>query len=59
VAEIPIQRKERRNFWPMLLGLLVVAAVLWFVLTRRDTTNTTASRADSAAVTRDSAAGAK
>lgn len=57
MAEIPIQRKERRGIWPLLIGLVAVAAVLWFVFTRTDTTNTTAARADSSAVTRDSAAG--
>jgi putative membrane protein len=62
VAEIPIQRKEGRNIWPMLLGLLALAAILWFIFGRnRD--NTTAARADSTAVasgavTTDSAGGA-
>jgi LPXTG-motif cell wall-anchored protein len=64
VAEIPIQRKERRNIWPLLLGLIVLAAVLWFVFARRSNTSATAAvRTDSAAVaggtgTRDSAGGA-
>jgi LPXTG-motif cell wall-anchored protein len=64
VAEIPIQRKERSNIWPLLLGLLVLAAVVWFVLSRRQNTDTAAARADSAAVVTspavrtDSAAGA-
>jgi putative membrane protein len=62
VAEIPIQRKEGRNIWPMLLGLLVLAAVLWFIF-GRNKDNATAARADSAAVasgavTTDSAGGA-
>jgi hypothetical protein len=63
LAEIPIQRKEGRNIWPLLLGLIVLAAVLWFVVARRDNTNTAATvRTDSAAaasgaVTRDSAGG--
>ena len=63
MAEIPIQRKEGRNIWPLLLGLIVLAAVLWFVVARRDNTNTAATvRADSTAaasgaVTRDSAGG--
>ena len=63
VAEIPIRRKEGRNVWPLLLGLIVLAAVLWFVVARRPTNTATAVRADSAAaastnVTRDSAGGA-
>lgn len=61
MAEIPIQRKEGRNIWPMLLGLLVLAAVLWFIFGRNRGT-TAAARADSTAVangavTTDSAAG--
>jgi len=63
VADIPIQRKEGRNIWPLLIGLLVLAAVLWFVFARQRSSNTAAARADSAAVatpavTRDSAGGA-
>jgi hypothetical protein len=54
VAEIPIRRKEGRNVWPLLLGLLVLAAVLWFVVVRRPTTTATGTRPDSAAI-RDSA----
>jgi hypothetical protein len=63
VAEIPIQRKEGRNIWPLLIGLLVIVAVVWFVFARPGTSNTAAARADSAAVaspagvTRDSAGG--
>jgi putative membrane protein len=63
VAEIPIQRKEGRNIWPMLLGLLVLLAVLWFLFARNRNANTAAARADSTAVasngavTTDSAAG--
>jgi len=58
VAEIPIRRKEGRNIWPLLIGLVALAAVLWYVFARPSTPNTSAGRADSAAVTRDSAAGA-
>jgi putative membrane protein len=51
VAEIPIQRKEGRNIWPMLIGLLLLAAILWYVFSRRNnTTDTAAARADSTAV---------
>ena len=35
MAEIPIRRKEGRNIWPLLLGLIVLAAVLWFVVARQ------------------------
>lgn len=55
MAEIPIRRKEGRNVWPLLLGLIVLAAVLWFVVARHSTNTATAVRTDSAAV-RDSAA---
>ena len=62
MADIPIQRKEGRNIWPLLIGLLVLAAVLWFVFARQRGPDTAAARADSAAVatpavTRDSAGG--
>jgi ABC-type transporter Mla subunit MlaD len=62
VAEIPIRRKEGRNVWPLLLGLLVLAAVLWFVVVRHGPSTTAAVRADTAAaasgnVTRDSVGG--
>ena len=62
MAEIPIRRKEGRNVWPLLLGLIVLAAVLWFVVARHSTNTATAVRADSVAaaqakVTRDSAGG--
>lgn len=64
MAEIPIQRKEGRNIWPLLIGLLVIVAVVWFVFARPGTPDTAAARADSAAVaapaagvTRDSAGG--
>lgn len=64
MADIPIQRKEGRNIWPLLIGLLVIVAVIWFVFARSGTPGTAAARADSAAVaapagvTRDSAGGA-
>jgi putative membrane protein len=62
VADIPIQRKEGRNIWPLLLGLLALAALLWFIFGRDRTDDTAAARADSAAaaggaVTTDSARG--
>ena len=63
MAEIPIRRKEGRNIWPLLIGLIALAALLWFVFARDKTPDTAAARADSAAVvtpapTSDSAAGA-
>ena len=63
MADIPIQRKEGRNIWPLLIGLLVLLAILWFIFGRRATDNTAAARADSTAVasgavTTDSAGGA-
>ena len=59
VAEIPIRRKERRNVWPLLLGLIVLAAVLWFVVARHSTNTATAVRPDSAALRADSVAAAQ
>ncbi len=42
MAEIPIQRKEGRNIWPLLLGLLALLAIIWLLMGRRrgDTTAT-------------------
>lgn len=62
MAEIPIQRKEGRNIWPLLIGLLLLLAVLWYIFGRRNN-NATAARSDSTAVasgavTTDSAGGA-
>ena len=62
MADIPIQRKEGRNIWPMLLGLLAILAALWFIFGRDNDGDTAASTADSTAVaggavTTDSAAG--
>ena len=63
MAEIPIQRKEGHAVWPwVLLGLIILAAVLWFVFAG-GTTTAASALADSAAVangavTRDSAGGA-
>ena len=51
MAEIPIRRKEGRNIWPLLIGLIALAAVLWFVFARRSDPGPAAVRADSAAVT--------
>src|SRR3954465_12248658 len=36
VAEIPITRKEKRNIWPMLLGILALVLVLGFLFGRRN-----------------------
>ena len=55
MADIPIQRKEGRNIWPMLLGLLVLLAALWFIFGRNDAGDTAAARTDSAAVADSSA----
>ncbi len=54
MAEIPITRKERRNIWPMLIGLLALVLVLGFLFGRKrvthpgvasDTTSSTANGA--------------
>jgi putative membrane protein len=59
VADIPIQRKEGRNIWPMVLGLLVLLAALWFIFARNDADDTAAVSADSAAARTDSSAVAR
>ena len=59
MADIPIQRKEGRNIWPMLLGLLVLLAALWFIFGRNRADETAAVRADSAAARADSSAVAR
>jgi len=49
MAEIPIQRKEGRNIWPILIGLLLLLGILWYLFGRNrtqtvaavDTTTTT------------------
>jgi hypothetical protein len=49
MAEIPIQRKERRRIWPVLLILLLAALlVAWYVSTHRAGSTGTAG-ADSTA----------
>lgn len=46
MAEIRVERKRGRNIWPLIIGLLVVLAVLWFVLGRnRGTAANTAADA--------------
>jgi putative membrane protein len=62
VADIPIQRKEGRNIWPLLLGLLALLAALWFIFGRDNDADVAATGADSTAVAKgdvvtDSAAG--
>jgi len=48
MAEIPIQRKERRSWWPWLLLLLVVLVIAWYFWTRNGV-STRAPVADSTA----------
>jgi LPXTG-motif cell wall-anchored protein len=59
VAEIPITRKERRNIWPALIGLLALVIVLGFLFGRRhvnrpglatDTTTSTTSATSTGSV---------
>ena len=59
MAEIPITRKERRNIWPALIGLLAIVIVLGFVFGRRhvvrpglatDTTSSTTSATSAGSV---------
>jgi uncharacterized integral membrane protein len=49
VAEIPIQRKERRTAWPVLIGAIILLAVMWYVFAR-NSVQPTVVRADSTAV---------
>ena len=59
VAEIPITRKERRNIWPALIGLLALVIVLGFLFGRKhvtrpglaaDTTSSTTSATSTGSV---------
>ena len=51
MAEIPIERKERRNWLPLLLGLALLALLAWlFLRNRGDAPATTAAVTDSTAV---------
>ena len=50
MAEIPIRRKEGRNIWPLLIGLVALVAVLWFLFARPKSPEAASARADSAAV---------
>lgn len=46
MADIPIERKAQRNIWPIIIGVIVLLAILWWVFGRRHdqatTGNTTA-----------------
>jgi hypothetical protein len=55
VAEIPIERKSGPNIWPWVIALLVVAALIWYFMSRRnhDNTVTTPGRTDSSMSTTD------
>jgi hypothetical protein len=35
MADIPIQRKEGHTFWPWLIAILVLIAIVWFLFARR------------------------
>jgi LPXTG-motif cell wall-anchored protein len=59
VAEIPITRKDKRNIWPILLGLLALLVVLGLLFGKRrvakpglagDTTSSTTSATSTGAV---------
>jgi putative membrane protein len=58
MAEIPIQRKEGRNIWPILLGLLVLLALLWFLFGRNRNDGAVATTDTTAAATTTAANGA-
>ena len=59
MAEIPIQHKERRNVWPILLALIALVLVLGFLFGTKnvqrgrlaaDTTSSTTSATSNGAV---------
>lgn len=52
MAEIPIQRKERSRLWPLLLLVLIVAAILigWYVWSHHGGGTQTSALTDSTAV---------
>ncbi len=58
MAEIPIQRKEGRNIWPILLGLLALLAILWYLFGRNRNDTVAATADTTAAVSTATAAGA-
>ena len=35
MADIPIQQKEGHSIWPWIIGLIVLAVLLWFLFMRR------------------------
>jgi hypothetical protein len=43
MADIPIQRRDRRRVWPIVLLLLIIVAIAawWFMTNSTTTTNTT------------------
>jgi putative membrane protein len=49
MAEIPIQRKEGRNIWPILIGLLLLLGILWWLFGRNR--NDTVAAVDTTAAT--------
>ena len=51
MAEIPIERKEGRSIWPWIIGLIIVAALIWYFVSRRNGTVATPGRTDSAMIT--------
>lgn len=48
MADIPIERKANRNIWPIVIGVLVLLAIIWWALNRRhdDTATATTPTAD-------------
>jgi hypothetical protein len=47
MADIPIERKANRNMWPIIIGVLVLLAIIWWAMNRRhDTTAATPTTAD-------------
>ncbi len=50
MAEIPVQRKQRRSIWPLLLLLIIALAAAWYFWSRQQG-SVGAPRADSTSTT--------
>lgn len=57
MAEIPIERKEHRNIWPWIIGIIVLLIILWLLFGRHRNDNTAATGTDTAAMMAPAGAG--
>jgi hypothetical protein len=51
MAEIRVERKPRRNIWPWILGLIVVALVVWGLVAMNDNRREPAQQSSLTSVT--------